>query len=639
MNKNMLIKTKTFMLLGLFCFLSVSARAQSFSLGWEGNDIIPSSLFLDVSAWNTGAAEGDYLTVTTDLEAIHLHWKFGSGNRNKWVVYYISLNSPISITNFDIIGLDVKGSVCKSNRDFSLKFEDGTNQAVFFSHGLASIVRWVNRISIPQKQFSGNPDWNNIKVIAFAISSDASSEDLLPDSGTVSIRNLKIANMDLWQRATTYETLTQSDFLDSVKNKALQGILERQVPNGLLYSWREDNASWLYGQGLVLKLLSIEGIWENKVAVNDYAKAAEKLARFLAGQQFTAGYWPRGWNTLQGTVRSVDEVIWMGDFPWIITGLVNYYAKSGDENVFPAIQKAKTFLYDLIEPSGKFYTVNTSTGEKILVTNTEAYTAAINSVFELGDTATATTMLQYISSSTWDDHLLYWKEAIESSRPTLFSATWMAMLSYHTNDSIKAINSLSFVGKVLDTHGPGNPEGFDGIGPIATWYEGTLSYICAGGSKSQMLFDSLVNYRFADGTIPSYNDSLGGKADIWAVDWSSLDATSWLYFAAAKKSPFKQYHSFSFSSGLNENEVAIKTPISIFPVPAKEKITITLNDVTETIRSIAIYNILGQSLIKKTINPGSKVEIVDISFLSTGIYICLIEGQTQLYSQKIEIIK
>lgn len=635
----MLIKTKTFILFGFIFPLSLSSQVQSFSLGWEGNDIIPKSTFLDVSAWNSGAAAGDNLTVTSDSEAIHLHWEFGSGNRNKWVVYYIRLNSPISISNSDIIGLDVRGSICKSNRDFSLKFEDGTNQAVFFSHGLASIDRWVIRITIPKKQFSGNPDWNNIKVIAFAISSDASSADLLPDTGTVSIRNLKIANMDLWQRATTYETLTQSNFLDSVKNEALQGILERQVPNGLLYSWREDNASWLYGQGLVLKLLSLEGIWENKVAVNDYARAAEKLARFLVGQQFPAGYWPRGWNTLQGTVRSVDEVIWMGDFPWIITGLVNYYAQSGDEIVLPAIQKAKSFLYDLIEPSGKFYTVNTSTGEKILVTNTEAYTSAINSVFELGDSATATTMLQYISASTWDDHLLYWKEAIESSRPTLFSATWMSMLSYHTNDSIKAINSLSFAGKVLDTHGPGNPEGFDGIGPIATWYEGTLTYICAGGPKSQMLLDSLVNYRFADGTMPSYNDSLGGKADIWAVDWSSLDATSWLYFAAAKKSPFKQYHSFSFPTGLNENEVAIKKSVSIFPVPAKEKITIALDDNTETIRSIAIYNIWGQCLIKKTINSGSKFEIVDISSLSTGIYICRIEGQTQHFSQKIEIIK
>ncbi len=635
----MLIKTKTFILFGFIFPLSLSSQVQSFSLGWEGNDIIPGSLFWDVSAWNTGAAAGDNLTVTSDSEAIHLHWEFGSGNRNKWVVYYIRLNSPISISNSDIIGLDVRGSICKSNRDFSLKFEDGTNQAVFFSHGLASIDRWVNRISIPKKQFSGNPDWNNIKVIAFAISSDASSADLLPDTGTVSIRNLKIANMDLWQRATTYETLTQSNFLDSVKNEALQGILERQVPNGLLYSWREDNASWLYGQGLVLKLLSLEGIWENKVAVNDYARAAEKLARFLVGQQFPAGYWPRGWNTLQGTVRSVDEVIWMGDFPWIITGLVNYYAQSGDEIVLPAIQKAKSFLYDLIEPSGKFYTVNTSTGEKILVTNTEAYTSAINSVFELGDSATATTMLQYISASTWDDHLLYWKEAIESSRPTLFSATWMSMLSYHTNDSIKAINSLSFVGKVLDTHGPGNPEGFDGIGPIATWYEGTLTYICAGGPKSQMLFDSLVNYRFADGTMPSYNDSLGGKADIWAVDWSSLDATSWLYFTAAKRSPFKQYHSFIFHTGLNENEVAIKKSVSIFPVPAKEKITISLYDNTETIRSIAIYNILGPCLIKRKINSVSKYEIVDISSLSTGIYICRIEGHTQHYSQKIEIIK
>lgn len=39
------------------------------------------------------------------------------------------------------------------------------------------------------------------------------------------------------------------------------------------------------------------------------------------------------------------------------------------------------------------------------------------------------------------------------------------------------------------------------------------------------------------GTIRHYNDNVS-VAGIWAVDWSSLDGTSWLYFAASGKSPF-----------------------------------------------------------------------------------------------------
>jgi hypothetical protein len=38
--------------------------------------------------------------------------------------------------------------------------------------------------------------------------------------------------------------------------------------------------------------------------------------------------------------------------------------------------------------------------------------------------------------------------------------------------------------------------------------------------------------------VPAYNENLGAIGGIWAVDWSSLDATSWLYFAAAGKTPF-----------------------------------------------------------------------------------------------------
>ncbi|MBD3749287.1 MAG: T9SS type A sorting domain-containing protein [Sphingobacteriales bacterium] len=629
------------MLCGLLCYFPKSSNAQSFNLGWEGTELISRSVFIDTQNWNAGFANGDHLSVTTDSNTIHLHWQFGSGNRDKWVVYYLKLNTPITISDSDIIGVDVKGSVGHPNRNFSLKFEDGVQQAVFTSHGLASLNRWVNRISTPKKQFAGNPDWNNIKVITFAVFSDASSNDLQPDSGTVSIRNLKIADINHWQRASGFERLKASNFLDSVKLQALDGIIKRQAANGLLYSWKEDNASWLYGQGLALKLLSLEGLWENKLPVNDAARAAEKLARFLAGQQTQAGYWPRGWNTLEGTVRSVDEVLWMGDFPWMITGLASYYAKSGDDTVIPSLKKAQSFLYDLIEPSGKFYTLNTATGEKIPVTNTEAYTAAINSVYELGDTVKANTMLHYISSSTWDNNLLYWKEAIDLPRPTLFSNTWMTMLSHHSNDSTQAINSLSFVGKVLATHGPGFPEGFDGIGPIATWYEGTLTYICAGGPNSQTLFDSLMRYRFPDGTMPSYNDNIGAKADIWAVNWSSLDATSWLYFAAAKRSPFVQYNSFHFppiTTGVNQTPIA--EYISIYPVPAKEIINISFHKNAGKIREIAIYNLLGKCLIRKSnLSADTKMLVMDISTLASGTYIFSVKVKNQNLYQKIQVIK
>jgi hypothetical protein len=52
------------------------------------------------------------------------------------------------------------------------------------------------------------------------------------------------------------------------------------------------------------------------------------------------------------------------------------------------------------------------------------------------------------------------------------------------------------------------------------------------------LFSGIKLFINPDGTVPAYNDNLGSMAGIWAVPWSSLDATSWLYYATAQKTPF-----------------------------------------------------------------------------------------------------
>ena len=563
-----------FVLMAAIMLIIPKVSSQNFPLGWSGSPIISPSVWSDQSQWNSGAAPGDQITATHTNNEIQLHWKFGPGNRAKWVVYYLRLKTPIAFHDTQMIGIDVKGTLSKKdNRDFSFKFEDGSSQGIFLSHGLGTIDRWVNRISVLKMQANGSPNWSKINVIAFAISSDPSANDLLADSGTVCIRNLQVANVAQWQRTSVFDTLPASPKLDTVKQQTLNAILGRQVANGLFYTWREDNCSWLYGHGLVLKLLSLEGIWDNGKPMNASATAAEKLAQFLVSQQNSVGFWPRAWNTKQGTVRFTDEYIWFGDFPWMITGLVNYYAKSGDAQVLPSIYKAQKFLYSLIEPSGRVNTVNSTTGAKQPVTSTEAYAAVIQSVYELGDTMRARILTEYIQNYTWENGLKYYKEAIYSYRPTLFSNTWMAMLSKNTADSVKALDALSFAAKSLNTRGDGTLNGFDGFGPVATWLEGTLSYICAGGPNSSALFDSLLQLRYPDGSVPSYSDSLGGKGDVWAVTWSSLDATAWLYYVAARKSPFKKY--VDFTSPLNlENSQKLEDAFVIFPNPGLGQIVV-----------------------------------------------------------------
>ncbi len=586
-----------FVLFAAVLFLIPKAFSQNFPLGWSGSPIIPSTVWSDKSQWNSGAAPGDQIIATHTNNEIQLHWKFGPGNRAKWVVYYLRLKTPIAFHDTQIIGIDVKGTLSKKdNRDFSFKFEDGTSQGIFLSHGLAAIDRWVNRISVLKKQANGSPNWNKINVIAFAISSDPSANDLLADSGTVCIRNLQVANIAQWERTSIFDTLPASPKLDTVRQETLNAILGRQVANGLFYTWREDNCSWLYGHGLVLKLLSLEGIWDNGKPMNASATAAEKLAHFIANQQNSVGFWPRAWNTKQGTVRFTDEYIWFGDFPWMITGLVNYNAKSGDAQVLPSIYKAQKFLYSLIEPSGRVNTVNSTTGAKQPVTSTEAYAAVIQSVYELGDTMRARILTEYIQNYTWENGLKYYKEAIYSYRPTLFSNTWMAMLRKSAADSAKALDALSFAAKSLNTRGDGKLNGFDGFGPVATWLEGTLSYICAGGPNSNMLFDNLLQLRYPDGSVPSYSDSLGGKGDVWAVTWSSLDATAWLYYVSARKSPFKKY--VEFTSPLNlEIPQKMDDAFVIFPNPGSGDIVVKRTGLGGNVVSgIRIYSVSGVQL-------------------------------------------
>jgi hypothetical protein len=138
----------------------------------------------------------------------------------------------------------------------------------------------------------------------------------------------------------------------------------------------------------------------------------------------------------------------------------------------------------------------------------------------------------------WNEQLRFWNEGPGSSRPVLLVNTWLAALARDLGYSAESLDALSLTGKLLYTRGPGQPYGFDGVGPIATWYEGTLSYIAAAGPGSNSLFSGIIDHINPDGTVPAYNDNLGSMAGIWAVDWSSLDATSWLYLAAAQKVPF-----------------------------------------------------------------------------------------------------
>lgn len=527
--------------------------------------MIPLSTFNDPLNWipNVPNPElGDEIIVDASGDTLRLNWTFGTGNRYKWAQCYLSLPQTISLEDYDLFGFNLKGMPSEGFVGFELKFEDGTHQAAVRWDGLAGLNRWAEKISASKKQFDNTAamDWSKVQIISFTVYAQASAQYTGYDQGSVSIYQLVGTKMADWERATSREFINPIDFV-TVKENAINALVSRQQSTGLLTTWEEDGSSWLYGQGLALKALSIEGNWNLGVPNNSAAVAAEKLVLFLIANQQPEGYWPRAWNSMTGAITvlcEADGTVWMGDFPWIITGLQAYYKKSGDLRVNPAIQHGLEFLQELIMPDGKFYTINPQNGIKSEVSSCEAYAAAILSLYESGDIIHANSMLNYISNFGWDSQLRCWREATTSDRIVLFANSWMSYYLFQNGELQMGLDALSLAGKVLYTHGNGISYGLDGIVPLAVWNEGTLSYIACGGPGSISLFGELQKYIHPDGMVSHYNENLGVIGGIWAVDWHSLDGTSWLYFTAAGGSPF-------------DLTPGIPAKVDSYPVSAHEK--------------------------------------------------------------------
>jgi len=621
--------------------------------GWSGDLIVPDEDFYNASNWTTNASAGSVCDVIVSDTSVDLHWKLSAGN-GQWVQCFLILPEPVSLSQYDLFGFDLHGSACDAGypchkeQVLEVKFEDGSLQA---SHkrmgeeGILCVNRWINKLFFHKyDNFFSIPvgfNWDHIEVLSFGVISHPWVDNPPADSGIFSFRNFVGDSTGGWIIPSELETLTvHVDTLEKIKQNALDFILSRQTGTGLLTTWIEDGSSWLYGQGLALKILTLEGEWDAEHnPLNDAAEAAQKLARFLATHQQNIGYWPRAWNSYTGNIAVLyenDGSIWMGDFPWMLTGLCSYFKKSNDCTVLSSINKGEAFFRSLIDPDGKFYTLNVPNNERIPVTSSEAYAAAIGALLELGDDELAGQLISYIHNSTWDTDLLYWREGAYSDRVVLFTNTWLSLLMHNRGYSQESLHALKLAGSLMYTCGPGEPCGLDGIGPIANWYEGTLSYIASGGCGSNILFNSIQPFINDDGSVPHYNDDIGGTAGIWAEKWSSLDGTSWLYYVAAQRSPFEAFipeHDPVCIDGLEGGNTRIRL-IKLFPNPCHDYFEFSTGDMaTETI-SVSILNFMGHTLIEYLKDEKQASIRMDVKKLVPGVYFFRYESPNEVYITK-----
>jgi len=621
--------------------------------GWTGELIIPDEQFYNVSNWIANASAGNSCSVTASDTCINLYWKLQAG-QDQWAQCYMILPEPVSLNNYDIFGFDLHGSACESDypchkeQVVEIKFEDGSQQAIHTrmgEDGILCVDRWIDRLffhkydddfSIPESF-----NWDQIHVISFCVKSHPWVDSPEADSGVFSFRNLVADSTGGWLGTSELELLTvPSDTLIAIKQNALDFILSRQTETGLLTTWAEGGLSWLYGQGLALKILALEGEWDEQYnPINEYAEAAQKLARFLAANQQDEGYWPRAWNSFTGDIAVLHEddgSIWMGDFPWMLIGLYSYFKKSNDEIVRGSICKGLNFLESLIDSDGKFHTLHVPSGERIPVTSSEAYAAAICALLETGENELADSLISYIHNATWDSDLHYWREGVYSDRVVLFTNTWLSLLLYEKGYEQISLDALKLTGALMYTCGPGEPCGLDGIGPIATWYEGTLSYIAAGGCGSNLLFNTIRPFVNEDGSVPHYNDTIGSTAGIWAEAWASLDGTSWLYYVTAQTSPFDVLtpENDLFCDTGNSEIFNLECPFLIYPNPCSNSFNICFHHPLTGKNSITITNNLGQSLIKNDLDAGVLNIRLNISDLKPGLYTIQLHSASGSYCKE-----
>jgi hypothetical protein len=525
--------------ISLLFYLAKIAHTQlppSCSPGWNGQVLIYGDE--DPKNWTVEVDNGSFGTF--DIipafigNGVQLNWNIGSGN---WVQVKYTFPQPINLSQKDIFGLSLRGSPSVKNR-VSLMFADVNG--VFFGmdcDGINTISRWMKNLPLPKKVFyhfftiGPNPnlkeiDWSQISRFFVVVKRPQPGEG--GGSGQLTIDHLQADRAADWPRQTQFESINPDKIAAA---KAVEYILNQQKSTGLLLSWKEEPApkAYLYDQALALIVLTREGIWQAGAPINDAAQMAKRLVNFLIGAQKTDGHWPRAWNPETGDELADDG--WVGDQAWWIMALMEYVRKFGDATAFASAQKGADWLAAKINPNGKAVPSTEGTVDTWWV-------MIATKRFEFADK-----IQNYLLTQVWDADLKYWWRG-RSDNPDPFvaidCATWVGEFakSPRVNKPEMALAALSFVRRTLvTTDDSGARCGFDGMGPVSIWCEGTAQFVAAGGEDSQQFLGMLISLQRPDGGMPGSPDNWLSDCYGWLSNWTGLAPTAWLYFALTR-SPF-----------------------------------------------------------------------------------------------------
>jgi hypothetical protein len=400
--------------------------------------------------------------------------------------------------------------------------------------GINTVTRWMKNLPLPKKVFyhfftiGPDPnrreiDWSQINRFFVVVKRPRPGEG--GGSGELAIDHLQADRAADWPIQGDFATV-RSD--TAVAAKAVRYLLDQQKDTGLLVSWKEEPQlkAHLYDQALALIVLTREGLWNANAPANEAAQKAGKLVNFLAHVQKADGHWGRTWNPETGQELVDDQ--WVGDQAWWVMALMEYATKSQDEIAFASAQKGADWLAGKIEASGR------------VVPSTEGTVDVWWAMVATRRFAEADKIQNYLLTKAWDDDLKYWWRGFGDNPDPFVAmdcAAWVGAFarSSRVNRLDLALAALSFVRRTLvTTDDSGDLCGFDGMGPVSIWCEGTAQFVSAGGEDAQEFLDMLLPLQRPDAGMPGSPDNWSSDCYGWLSDWTGLAPTAWLYFALTK---------------------------------------------------------------------------------------------------------
>ncbi len=504
--------------------------------GWQGSLLIDGE---SLAHWtvehDTGASGSLGLAPGLLGQAVQLNWNLGSG---AWVQGRYTFPTPVNLSQADIFALSLQGGgPGEVANTVSLMFADVNN--VFYganmegkASGVNQIDRWLINLPIPKAAFyfffafgdGAQIDWSRIDRFFVVVKRPASA--LGGGMGQLRIDQVQADTAANWSRQTEFFRATTTS---QAASKAIEYLLSQQDPStGLLVSWQEEELenpppkAWLYDQALALIALTREGRFTHGVPANAAAQAARNLAGLLIRQQKSDGHWSRTWNPRTGAELLDDR--WVGDQAWWVMALAGYANKFGDPSAMDSAQRGADWLVSQIDPMGK------------VVASTEGNVDVWWALLATSRLADAEKIKAYLLNATtvWDPNLRYWWRGFNDPVIAMDAATWLSAFARHpsVNQPERGQAALSFVRKTLLTRSQdGSLCGFDGMGPVSIWFEGTAQYVAAGGEDAQTFLEMLISQQNPDGSMPGSTENWSSDAFGWLTTWRGLAPTAWLYFA------------------------------------------------------------------------------------------------------------